>query len=165
MWKCGVGRQVGTSGGRGRGEAGLSLIEVLVAVAVLSLSIGGLTAGMLVSIHTSGDNGGRSLASTGLLAVTEHLKTATYTPCATATALNTAWGGPQTLPDGRSYEVQILSVQYWRLSTTPGRFEAGSCTTSGATRDGGAQLIQLRVTAAGTTNSGSVVVRNPGARP
>lgn len=165
MESCGEGRAESSSTRRGRSEAGISLIETLVAVAVLSLSIGGVTAGLLTSIRTSGTNASRSVASTALLAVTEDLKTAPYTPCATVSGLTTAWGGAHELDDGRSYTVNIVSVKYWRRGVTPGAFEAGTCTTSGATRDGGAQLIALRVTAGGVTAAGTVVVRDPAAKP
>jgi len=166
MSRCGEGHEGFHGVARSHSQAGLSLIEVLVAVAVLAAAMGGITAGMLVSVRASGDNAARSIAVNGLATVTEDLKTATYSPCVTAASLATAVGGTRQLGDGHRVHVRVESVAYWRNSATPPRFAGGACSTApGPTRDGGAQLIGLTVSVGGTRVNGEVVVRNPGATP
>lgn len=167
MEKCGEGHGGGEFAVRGRGQAGLSLIEALVAVAVLAIAMGGITAGVLVAIRASGDNAARTLAEHALNDITEDLKTAPYAPCASTTKVSTAVAAAANkLDNANRFTVRVDSVRYWRSSATPAAFAAGPCTTSpGPNRDSGAQRVLLTVTVGRVAVHGGVVLRNPGATP
>ena len=154
-------------------EAGLTLLEVLVAIVLLGIAFAGIAAGLLTTMSASAGNNGRVTADTALVEVTERLTTSPYVSLAVLCPLavsgdncvkNMLVGWPAVQADGSyrlggiasgaTYKVAFTSVQYWDMTNR--RFTA----TKPAT-DTGSQLISVKVTAAGSSAPGSVVVRNP----
>ena len=137
------------------------MIEVLVAIVLLSIAFAGIAAGLLTTMKASSQNDGLVVANTALVEVTESLKSSTYVAKARPSDLQPAWSAARHLANNaasRSYTVVIDSVSYWDPS-------AQAFTTVVPPKDTGAQLVRVTVTSSGKSASGSVVVRNPGAKP
>jgi hypothetical protein len=145
---------------------------VLVALVLLSIAFFGIASGLLTTMEASTGNDGRVVAETALTQATEAMKQvgpstgggpAAYRACTStiqAQALADALvGASPTLADGRSFAVRVTGVAYWDRTTQD--FAAG-CT---AATESGAQLVELAVTIRATTIRGSVVLRDPSARP
>ena len=146
---------------RGRAQHGVTMIEVLVAVALLSGVFMALVAGMLTTAKVSGAVTRSTTTSAALNGVTERIKSMTYIPCdghgaptpADLTATYTGWSD-RYVP--RGVTVEVVSVNYWNATSF-----GASCVI-----DGGAQLLGVRVSApGGAAATAQVVVRDPQARP
>ncbi len=144
---------------RRRDEVGFSLIESLVALALLGIAFGGISAGLLTTMRTSADNQQNVAATTALSNVAEQLKSLPYTPCASPAQVRDAHAARHPSPQlgGQDVAVVVASVSYW--STTTRSFTA-SCTPAS---DSGAQLVRLEVTVGSTTARGSVALGDRGA--
>lgn len=123
-----------------RGEHGFSLVESVIAVAVLGIIVTAMVGGMATSIGTSALHRDQSVANTVMVSAAEKIKNAGYSSCAsTYSPSNLA------LPPG----VQInVSVQYWNPNAI--RFES-TChdTQNGGDGLGGPfpmQLVTILVT-------------------
>lgn len=66
-----------------RGDRGDTLVEVLVALAVLSIGITALMGGLLTNITTTGVNRDQAHVSSTLLSASEYVKALTTVPCGT----------------------------------------------------------------------------------
>ncbi|UDY37963.1 hypothetical protein [Dermatobacter hominis] len=121
--------------------------------------------GLFTAISASGSTKDRQDLEAALTSYGESLKALpTYTPCATVADLNTVYGawGDRWAPDASmpiaSNGITVTAVEYWKQST------ASFSTPCGA--DGGAQKLTIKATHKnGTTLTGTVVLRNPGAHP
>ena len=71
------------AGRRLAGEVGESLIEVIMAVAILGIAIVALLGGLVTTIVGSSTHRDQSSGTAVLLSATEALKSATYVACAT----------------------------------------------------------------------------------
>lgn len=122
---------------RGRGEAGETLVETLVAVAILGIAGVSILGGLMASIVGSDYHRHQATAETLVRAAAEAVKGATYQPCPAT----------YTLPSpGAGFASAITRVEYWS-GTTVGNPNAflPNCVTAG---DQGLQRITLTVTAA-----------------
>ncbi len=122
-------------------DPGFTLVEVLLAIAILGVGVLAVTGGMMTSIKVS-DRGQRSAQSQGALrGYAEALSGATYVDCATASSYSTAAIG-FTAPTGYT---PTLAVSYWTAAGATGSFGA-TCGT-----DSGIQRVVLMVTEADGT--------------
>lgn len=129
-------------------------MESLVALALLGIAFGGISAGLLTTMRTSAGNQQNVAATTALSNVAEQMKALPYTPCATPGQVRDAHAAQHPTPrlGGQDVSVAVASVSYWNTSS---RTFAATC-TPGA--DSGSQLVRLEVTVGGTTARGSVVL-------
>jgi len=141
-----------------RGEAGFSLLESLIALALLGIAFGGIAAGLLTTMRTSADNQENVAANTALSNVAEQMKAMPYAPCATPADVVSSYSTrhPSERMGGQPVSVAVPTVAYWSTST---RTFAAACT---AASDAGSQLVRLEVTVGGVTARGSVVLGNRG---
>jgi prepilin-type N-terminal cleavage/methylation domain-containing protein len=127
-----------------RHEAGLTLVEVLLAIAILGIGVVVIVGGMMTSIKVSAQGRQSAESQTTLRGYAEAVAGASYVDCAVATSYSTTVIG-YTAPTGY---VPTLAVSYWTASGASGSF-GGTCTA-----DSGLQRLVLTVTAAdGTTET------------
>src|ERR1017187_9660882 len=125
--------------GRDRGD---TLIEVLIAVLIISISVAALLDGLITSTTTSATHRSLTTISGLLKSFAETAKyqiqtqaSATFNDCATTYSVTPGFTVP---PD---YSVGISSIEYWNgsgWSTSP----PGGCPANGSA-DGGIELINL----------------------
>lgn len=125
-----------TRGPSGRSEAGTTLIELLVAVAIMGIAfvtiIGGIGAAII------GADAQKQHAGAGVVLRTA-AEAATYQPCATAATYDTTV--LPTPPPG--FAVSVSQVSQWNAVTNVFEPPPAPCTPSGV------ELIELTVTAPG----------------
>lgn len=154
----------------GADERGVSLLEVLVAIAVLSTALIAAMSGLFTSVKTSVSNADRQQRSAALSSYGESLKGLVYVPCSDAAGASytrdyAAWPdrwtpatGVTAPPDAASMVLAVTSVQYWNATTLS--FDA-TCPPV----DAGAQRLTISVTWRGATATSTLVKRNPTAAP
>lgn len=145
---------------RARSQAGASLIEALLAVAVVSILLLGIMAGVSTSVVVAQSTGKVAGIRNALASVTERMGAASWPGCDTSEAIDTIMhtaGHPAFVeaPPGYSFAVTGVSSAY------P---EAATCQTSPQTS---AVLLEVTVTddSTGENLNGSVVIRDRNARP
>jgi len=142
------------------GQAGSSLIEVLVAMAIISLVVFGVMAGFTSTAKISASVDQRAEVDSAVASISDRLTTMPYRACSTVAEANAdyiAWPAAHR-PAG--FTVEITAVSYLAAASTA---YVATCGT-----DQGAQLITLRVVADGVdreTRSSQIVLRNPVASP
>lgn len=141
-------------------QLGSSLLEVLVAVTVMSVLLLGVLNGFLTTAKTSSRSEQKAAAAAALAGVVERMANLPYRSCATVNQLNTdlsAWANAER-PE--NFTVQVVGVRY--LASGSSAFSS-ACVT-----DNGAQLLTVRVTSTRedrVSDQGQFVLRNPTARP
>ena len=139
-----------------RDEAGTTLVEVLMTVAILGIAVVAIVAAMGTSIIGTDHHRKQAQAQTVLLSATDAVKSQTanpYQPCATTGSYSA--GSNVTLPAGwTASAVTVRSVKYWNGSAF-----AVSCPSP----DSKLQLIDVQVATPDgrATESVAVVKRNP----
>ncbi len=137
-----------------RGQVGGTLIEVLLAVAILSILMLGVMGGMTMTAKVSGTTGNLATTRAALTSTIDRVATMPYPGCQPdVAALTNVVRAANVVPNG--YAVSVSAVTY----VVPA---AASCTSATS-----AQLLTLVVTKNGTTvrASGQVAVRDRRARP
>jgi prepilin-type N-terminal cleavage/methylation domain-containing protein len=114
-------------------DAGLTLVEVLLAVAILGIGVTAIVGGMMTSIKSSDMERRAADGQTAMRAYAEAVAGATYAACASS---YTATGF--TAPAGFSAS---MTVTYWNASTSS---FGSSCTVP---TDSGLQKVALTVAA------------------
>lgn len=139
-----------------RSEAGTTLVELLVTVAIMGIAVVSIVAAMGTSILGTDHHRKQAQAQTVLLSAIDAVKsqsTNAYQSCATAATYAPAAG--VTLPAGWTASViSISSVTYWNGSA----FAAAPCAP-----DTKLQLVRVQVATPDgrATEFASVVKRNP----
>ena len=136
-----------------RGQSGMSLIEVLLAVVLMSIVVLGIAAGFQTTAKVSGDAGIRAEMQEALNTATDRVATLSYPGCAAAAQITQDAMTAGVAPPG--FNVDIVDVTY--LVPT------GPC---GATTS--ALKLTVLVTSVNDgqlTARGEVVLRNAAARP
>ncbi len=140
------------------GQAGVGLVESIVAVALLSTVILALATGMLSLLGTSRANAETQKLQSAVTAWTEALKVVPYQDCATAAAYDLSappvgWAVPTT------GTARVTAVEHWQ----PGQAGFGSFVAAGpaCTTDAGVQRLTVQVTADGTSVDAQIVLRRP----
>jgi len=154
----------------GADERGVSLLEVLVAIAVLSTALIAAMSGLFTSVKTSGANADRQVRSAALSSFGESLKGLAYVRCAEPTgggytADYRAWPqrwtpatGGSAPPDAASMVLEVTKVQYWDHATL-------SFVPACASADAGAQRLTISVSWRDATMTSTLVKRDPAAAP
>jgi prepilin-type N-terminal cleavage/methylation domain-containing protein len=122
-----------------RSEAGVTLIEVMVTIAIMGIGFTALLA-CLAGTFTAGDQNRKvAVAQTVARKYADALSNATYVSCAVTTSYASALVSP---PSG--FTVAVTNVEYWNGdSTATFGTSPSTCTTNG---DQGVQRLNLRVT-------------------
>jgi len=143
-------------------QAGVGLVESIVAVALLSTVILALATGMLSLLGTSRANAETQKLQAAVTAWTEALKVVPYEDCATPDDYDLAnppagWAGPTT------GTAKVTAVEHWQPDPGGfGKFDADCTTDAGGTpTDAGAQRLTVEVTVEGQTTSAQIVLRRP----
>lgn len=143
-----------------RGDAGESLVELLVSISVIGIAVTALLGAIGTAVDSSRQHQDTARGQAILRSWAETLSRPqdsgsgyTYTSCATPAAFPPA-SGSVTVPAG--WSAAVTSVQWWNGTT----WSTASCD------DGGLQKLRLTVTSPatvwpGTAQSLDVVVRRP----
>lgn len=139
-----------------RTEAGTTLIEVLMAVAILGIAVVGIVGAMGTSIIGTDHHRKQAQAHTVLLSAVDAVKSQSanpYLPCAT-TGTYAPSAGVALPGDWTAATISVQGVKYWN-----GSGFAATCPPS----DKKLQLIQVQVTSPDgrATETVAVVKRNP----
>ncbi len=154
--------QLGTARRPGRrapvapGQAGIGLVESIVALALVSTVILALASGLLSLLSTSRVNAETQKLQAAVTAWTEALKVLPYQDCATGYSLSplpVGWAAPTT---GTAV---VTAVEHWQPDQAG--FGAFAAADPGCTTDAGAQRLTVDVTVDGTTAEALVVLRRP----
>lgn len=162
--------QAGRSRKVGDPERGDTLVEILIAIAILGISVTALLGALVTTITSASEH--RSLASndTVLRSYAEQLKDVIqlrttgpiFTPCATVTSSNGYAGTtitPSNLPT--RYTVKIQSIQWWNKETNTFDSPPTPCAANDNIHIG-FQLITLQSTAPnGVASTLTIGVRQP----
>lgn len=140
------------------GQAGYTLIEVIIAIALAGMVILSLAAGMLTIVRTNALNSDRQRVDAAMTSFSESVRGAEYLPCGNAANYNDAYFDlleevPPPVwapPDGLGIEID--RVEYWDRDQDD--FVA-SCPGS----DAGAQRLTLETTYRDLERSAQIVKR------
>jgi type II secretory pathway pseudopilin PulG len=128
-----------------RGDRGESLIEILVAITILSVCVIAIGSGIVTSIKISGIHRSQAVAQDYLHNYAETLQGTAYQPCASSYgSVATAVGTPANFSD------PVIAVSYWNVSLA--RFTAACSIVS----DSGLQQVTFRLTSSDRTVSESL---------
>lgn len=145
-----------------RGQSGVSLLEVLIATAVMGPLTLASVIGLQVQITSSASAQQSQELQVALTTATENLKAMPYLRCGTAEEyqkLYASWSEPleaSVRPDQLPPRPEIASVQYWQ--------QGKSAYTPNCGDDGGAQQLVVVVAQDDEELTGSVVKRDASAR-
>lgn len=146
-----------------RGQSGVSLIEVLVATAVMAPLVLGASTGLFTAVTASTNSRDRQQLEAALGSYGDAVKAMPYVACGTPTSYRSAYAAwPQRwVPDPgsglTSADLSFVTVEYWNQSSASFTGTCGS--------DGGAQRITVTVAKGGESLTGAVVKRDPDAMP
>jgi type II secretory pathway pseudopilin PulG len=149
---------------KARREAGDTLIEVLIALVIISIAVTGLMGALITSITTSGEHRSLTVEDTVLRSYAEsyenqiqYQSSPDFRECWTEPQYQDVLVSPPTPP---SYPMTVtFTVQYWNKN---GSAFDDTCGPNDMT---GVQLITLRASGSGATQTLSFVVRNPNDAP
>jgi len=131
----------------------MSLVEVLLAVVLMSIVVLGIAAGFQTTAKVSGDAGARATLQGALNAAADRVATLPYPGCATASELTATARAAGIAPAGYVLDIDDPT------NLVP----EGPCTAATS-----AVRVTVRLTAErnpATTMTGDVVLRDPAARP
>lgn len=143
-----------------RGQAGSTLLEVLVAIALVSIAIIGVFSGFSTTLKVSTDNGQRVALDETLAGVTDSLQRLPYTRCATAAQITQAYTNFAAGYRPAGYSIVVTAVDYASSGQT--QFQ-GVCPPGNAPQR--LSITISRVADPSLTVSGQVVVTDPVALP
>ena len=134
-----------------RSDAGESLVELLVSIAILGIAVIAVLGALTMGSSASSLHKGQAKNQNLLHNWAEKVSASTYTACATTAQIVAS----DTLPTG--YSSSVTNVQYWN-----GTAFGSSCA---AATDKGLQRVTLKITAPSSANSIAqsldVIVRKP----
>lgn len=152
-----------TPAGRTRGQGGFSMVEILVAIAVVAVLLMGVIAGFFTTVNASKRAEQRSRGESVLASMGERTQAMTYRPCATLAQMR---ADVAALPHHPGYVIAVADIAY--LGAAPTTANAAQTFGPTCTTDRGAQRITLTVRrdiAGSPTFRGQVVLRDPTAVP
>lgn len=134
-------------------QSGGSLLEALIAVALVSILLLGVMAGISTSATVSRSTGQAARTRAALATVADRVATMAYPGCGDAATLTTAVRAAVTVPNG--FEATVTAV----ANLVPA--------TAGCTAQTSVRMLTIRVThtRSATRSSGQVVLRDRSARP
>lgn len=146
------------------GESGFGLVEVMIAVLLMSLLIGGMTLGLITAIRTTGDNQVRQRLQASLSAYADSLQQMPYVTGACSArdtagynSAYAAWSDRWNPPPGVTVSV-AGAVRYWDRTA---KDFVNTCPST----DTGAVLLNIKASRGALAATGQVVKRNPEATP
>jgi Tfp pilus assembly protein PilV len=141
-------------------QAGTTLIEVIVTVAIMAIAFVAILGGMATSVLMSDVHRKQATAQTILRDYAEAVQgSQVWAGCGATVATYGPGASGLTVP--APYTASATSVQFWRTDLTPPRF-ASACAAGPV--DTGLQQITLQVTSDRGTESVGVVKRCAGPR-
>ena len=144
----------------GRDQRGLTLIEVLIAIVVVSVLMTSASIGVITLMRTSSNTNFQARTDALLTGYGEVLKQLEYRPCATASEYEAAVDDYEdSLPAAERLEQGGAS----QASASIESVDAGS--RCGDNVDAGTQVINISATLRGRQRTAQVVKRNPDAAP
>lgn len=154
---------------RQRGQAGVTLVEVLVMIGVVVPVILAATYGMFTAVSTGSGAETQSRLEALLSERTEELKSGSYIACGTPDDYTQSLSAPAP-----TTSTQVINVRYWSQETAS-FVDLKSCEKSGESDgdgtpggsgvDGGAQQLTVSVTLAGESLVGVIVSRDADSMP
>jgi len=159
-------------------ERGFSLLEVLLALVVVSLVISAIAGGILTLVRSSTENSAQQRLQGALASYTESLKALPYysqqlpplpldacvpgSPVDPAT-FDTAVGNwtDRWVPPAYVADASVTAVEFWSPSATGPTLGAFASTCPPAGDQGAIRLTGLVVLTDGRSSSGQVVIREP----
>jgi type II secretory pathway pseudopilin PulG len=136
---------------RAAGQSGFGLIEVVLAVGLVSLGVLALASAFLTLTRVNAATEAQQRVDHAVANYAESLKAADYVPCATGVDYSTEpglWAPPAGL------QVQIDSVQYWNPAADGGTYQPDCPGT-----DGGTQLVTVRASSGDAERRAQIVKR------
>jgi type II secretory pathway pseudopilin PulG len=139
---------------RAAGQSGFGLIEVVLAVGLVSLGVLALASAFLTLTRVNAATEAQQRVDHAVANYAESLKAADYVPCSpgpTGVDYSTApglWAPPGGL------QVEIVSVRYWNAAAGGGTYQA-TCPST----DGGTQLVTVRASSGDAERQAQIVKR------
>lgn len=128
-------------------DSGLSLLESLLAIAIMTTSFAALVGGMRTYVFSSGIHREQASAARIVRAFAESVKAETYVDCAAATDYGTDFAAPP------GFQTSVTAVAYW---------DGGSWASACPATDHRLERVTLSVrSSGGTEESVDVVLRDP----
>jgi Tfp pilus assembly protein PilV len=138
---------------RGRGDDGITLIEVVIASVILSTVVLGLVTGIMTAVKASDLHRREARSEVAMRQYVESIEAGAYIPCPTATpALYSAYG-TSTID---TYQLSVTAVDAWSANSNPVRFTNGCTSEAGAER----LTIHLEDPAGKVSKDVNIVVRS-----
>lgn len=133
----------------GPGEDGLSLIEILITVSIMSIAIVPLASSLLsIVVYSDADRRG-ALAEGDVRRFAEVVRSAKYREC--ADAASGAYAYTEGYSDDTSLVRTVVRVEFWDYTTDAFVAKAAStCASVDAPQDPGIQRVTVKVTANGS---------------
>ncbi len=122
-----------------RSQTGATLVEVLIALALVGILVLALASGMLTLIKTSSETTKQQQIELALGSFTESLKSGPYTKCAVLVPGSQYPNTTPWIPPQPSMSASLVKIEYWDKSSTS--FVA-ACPASG---DQGTQRLTVQV--------------------
>lgn len=134
-----------------RSQAGATLVEVLIAIALVGILVLALASGMLTLIKTSTETTKQQQVELALGSFTESLKSGPYTKCAGLVAGSPYPDTAAWVPSQPTMTASLIKIEYWDKSS--GSF-VSSCPATG---DQGAQRLTVQVDLEDRSSTAQVV--------
>jgi prepilin-type N-terminal cleavage/methylation domain-containing protein len=129
-----------------RSEAGVTLIEVMVTIAIMGIAFTALLASLLGIFKFGDQHRQLAVAETLVRRYGDSVDNAAYVNCATAAS----YAAALTPAPPSGYSVQITAIEYWNGdANVTFHSSQATCTSSG---DKGSQRVTVRVSQTGVTN-------------
>ncbi len=143
------------------GQAGFSLIEILICVVLVGTVILALAAGMLTLVRTSSGTSQRQQIQLSLGSYTESLKASPYLPCngpvpPTTSSYEAAYGAwpERWTPVKPGMTARIIEVEFWDETAGPQGAFVAACAGG---LDQGTQRLTVQIDWRGRTGTAEVV--------
>ncbi|MEX0768960.1 MAG: type II secretion system protein [Microthrixaceae bacterium] len=115
-----------------RTQAGATLVEVLIAIALVGILVLALASGMLTLIKTSTETTKQQQVELALGSFTESLKSGPYTKCAVLVPGSPYPGTARWVPPQPGMNASLIKIEYWNPisksfdQTCPGSVDKGT---------------------------------------
>lgn len=136
-----------------RGQAGLTLIEIIISVALVSMVVLGLATGFLTLIRTNSATYRQQQVDHAATNYAESLKAVQYEPCVPAGADPDYGAAPDLWTPSDDLQVEVVDVEFWDPGTSD---YVDDCTGA----DAGTQRVTVRAEWRDRERQAQIVKRN-----